>query len=31
MREKTELLEHLTMMDSEALWEIIDSALDEER
>ena len=28
--EKTELLEYLTMMDSEALWEIIDAALEGE-
>lgn len=30
-REKGELLEYLSMMDSDALWEIIDSALEDER
>jgi HEAT repeat protein len=29
--EKSELLEYLTMMDSDAIWEVIDAALEEER
>ena len=30
-REKKELLEYLVMMDSDAVWDVIDSALDGER
>ena len=29
--EKSELLQYLTMMDSEAIWEVIDAALEEQR